>query len=101
MRHRYFNHLYSEICVTLGRRIARYGLWLLIGEEAGDPSQLSPAEARHFVETQLDSLLRHEGVSLPHRAQRQLERRILEFDPSHPTPEEWMTTLCERMEQAA
>jgi hypothetical protein len=101
MRHRYFNHLYNEICVAVGRRISRYNFWLLMGEDGGDPSQLNHLQARGFVENCLDELLHQEGVSLDPRARRRLERSILCFDPNYPTPEEWMTALFERIEQAA
>ena len=88
MGRRYFEHLYSEICVALGRRISRYDLWLLVWEAGSDPDELTREHARHFLENQLPSLLAEEGAALDPRSTRRLERRILRFDPRHPTPEE-------------
>jgi hypothetical protein len=88
VQHRYFEHLYREICVALGRRIDRYGLWLGVWESGGDPGDLTRLQARRFVESGLGPLLRKEGARLPHRSQRRLVTRILRFDPRFPTPEE-------------
>ncbi len=101
MRRRYFEHIYNEICVAGQRRISRYALWLVIFELAGDPEILTRPEARLFVENDLDALLDEQGVSLDPRAKRRLEKSILRFDPSHPTPEEWITRLFELADQAA
>ena len=88
MGRRYFEHLYSEICVALGRRISRYDLWLLVWEAGSDPDELTREHARGFLENQLATLLAEEGIDLDPRSTRRLERRVLGFDPRHPTPEE-------------
>jgi hypothetical protein len=96
---RYFDHLYAELCVALGRRISRYALWLRIWESGGDPDDLRPAQVRSFTAEQLDALLREERAVLGGRARRRLERAILSFDPDQPTPEEWMQRLVEVAER--
>lgn len=90
MQRRYFEHLYKEICVVLGRRISRYDLWLMVWESGGDPDDLTPLQARRFVEAGLGRLLREEGARLPLRDHTRLASRILHFDPRFPTPEEWL-----------
>lgn len=90
MSRRYFEHLYNEISVAVGRRISSYALWLLVWESGGDPDQLSPEHARVFVENHLPSLLAEEGCPLEGRARKRLEKRLLRFDPRHPTPAEWL-----------
>ena len=88
MGRRYFEHLYTEICVALGRRVPRYDLWLLVWEAGADPSELTRDHARIFLEIQLPTLLAEEGAFLDRKALRRLEKRVLNFDPRHPTPEE-------------
>lgn len=100
MQRRYFEHLYSEICVAVNRRISRYDLWLLVWEGGGDPDELTRLQAGYFVENNLSGLLAEEGLSLGHRARQRLERRILRFDPHHPTPEEWLGSRFDRPEKA-
>jgi len=101
MPKRYFEHLYNEICVVVGRRISRYDLWLLMWDNGGDPDELDRSQARHFVENNLSALLIEQSCVLAPRARKRLERRILHFDPDHPTPEEWLGSLCEQFRQAA
>ena len=91
MSRRYFDYVYKEICVAAGKRVSRYGLWLLIWEAGGDPDDLSRDRLRAFVAQHLATLLREEGVRLDDRQRARLERSLLRFDPTHPTPEEWMT----------
>lgn len=88
MRRRYLDHIHAEICLALDRRVSRYDLWLALWDLGGDPDDLSPEQARRFVETGLDPLLREEGIRLGRWARRRLARRILRFDPRFPTPEE-------------
>ncbi len=97
MPSRYFDHLYTEICVAAGRRISRYGLWLLVWESGGDPDDLTRERAQLFIANQLTTLLAEEGLSLAARTRRRLKKSVLAFDPSHPTPEEWMTRTSERL----
>ncbi len=93
MQRRYFEHLYNEICVAVDHRISRYDLWLRVWDGGGDPDELTHPQARSFLENNLSVLLAEEGTSLSNRALRRLEKRILRFDPHHPTPEEWLASL--------
>lgn len=101
MHRRYFEHLYNEICVALNRRISRYDLWLRVGEGGGDPSALTRAQVRDFVENDLPTLLAEEDTTLSHHAQQRLDRRILRFDPEHPTPEEWLARTFDHPRRVA
>lgn len=92
-RHRTFDFLYTEICVAIGRRASRYDLWLLVWEVGADPGGISRDQVRHFVEQRLDFVFATEGVQLSPRAQRRLQKRLLDFDPRYPTPEEWLGRL--------
>ncbi len=91
MSRRYFDHVYKEICVAAGKRVSRYGLWLLIWEAGGDPDDLSRDQIRAFLAQHLATLLREEGIRLGDRRRARLERTLATFDPAHPTPEEWMS----------
>ena len=95
MERRYFEFLYNEICVALHRRIARYDLWLLLWDSGGDPDELSHVQVRLFLENALDTLVTAEGLTLPHRDRRRLQRRIVAFDPRYPMPEEWISGFAE------
>ena len=98
MSRRYFDHMYNEICVALGKRVSRYDLWLLVWEAGGDPDDLDRDHVHAFIASgPLDSFLREEGVRLEGRPRRRLERALLGFDPHHPTPEEWMSRTMERL----
>lgn len=101
MQGRYFAHLYNEICVAVNRRISRYDLWLLLWDGGGDPDELTHSQARYFIENSLSALLAEQGAALDDRARRRLEKRILRFDPRHPTPEEWLTRTFDAAERAA
>ncbi len=80
--------LYSEIYVSVDQRVSRDGLWLLVWEAGGDPDDLTRPPAHVFIENHLSSLLAEEGIHLEGRPRERLEKRILGFDPHHPTPEE-------------
>ena len=101
MHRRYFEHLYNEICVAVNRRISRYDLWLLVWDGGGDPDDLTHAQARYFVESNLSRLLAEQGTSLSNRARRRLEKRILRFDPHHATPEEWLQSTFDHAKKVA
>jgi hypothetical protein len=90
-RDRYFDFLYGELCVALGRRISRYDLWLRVSETGVDPGQLSNEQVQGFIEQSLDRVLANEHKRLSPRAQQRLHKRLLDFDPRYPTPEEWLT----------
>lgn len=101
MQRRYFEHLYKEICVAVNRRISRYDLWLQVWDGSGDPDDLNREGAHDFVDHHLSSLLAEEGIHLGDRPRRRLERRILRFDPTHPTPEEWLGRVFEKKSSTA
>jgi hypothetical protein len=101
MPRRYFEHLYCEICVAVERRISRYDLWLLMWDNGGDPYELTREQARSFVDHNLSALLAEQSCALSPRARNRLERRILRFDPRHPTPEEWLESVCDQFRKVA
>lgn len=96
MEHRYFEFLYAEICVAVGRRVSRYDLWLLVWETGGDPGDLSRRQVERFIEGGLETLLIEENARLAPRVLRRLCQRLLAFDPRFPTPEEWLARLGQR-----
>lgn len=101
MHRRYFEHVYAEICVAVNLRIPRYDLWLLLGDDDGTADELTLPQARYFVENHLSAVLAESGGSISDRARRRLEKSILQFDPHHPTPEEWLTRTFERATEQA
>ena len=101
MPKRYFEHVYSEISVAVGRRVSRYDLWLAIWSAGEDPDDLSQKQVRCFLDSELDDFLREEGIALDGRARRQLEKRVLRFNPDHPTPAEWFSRLLTPKRHAA
>lgn len=101
MHRRYFEHLYNEVCVAVDRRISRYDLWLLLWDGGGNPDELNRSQARHFVENNLSALLAREGIFLDRRSRQRLERSILQFNPQHPTPEEWFASSFEAITKSA
>ena len=90
MAGRYFEHLYCEISTAAARRVSRFDLWLRIHEVGGDPDALTRRQVRLFVDQQLGGLLSEEGIRLEGRQRRRLEFSLLDFDPDHPTPAEWL-----------
>jgi hypothetical protein len=96
MPNRYFDHIYSEISVAVGRRVSRYDLWLAIWNAGGNPDDLNPKQVRAFLDDELTDFLSEEGFTLDGRARRRLEKRLLGFDPHYPTPEEWFSQLPRR-----
>jgi len=92
-RDRYFDFVYEEICVAVGRRISRYDLWLLVSETGADPRELSRDQVQGFIDQRLDRVIAREERPLSPRAQQRLHRRLLDFDARHPTPEEWLRTF--------
>jgi hypothetical protein len=101
MSRRYFEHLYCEICVAVGRRISRYELWLLMWDSGGDPDELTHEQARKFIDHNLSAVLAEQSCTLSPRARSRLQRRILGFDPRHPTPEEWLGSICDQYRKVA
>lgn len=92
-RNRYFDFLYAEICVAVGRRLSRYDLWLLVSDAGADPGELSRDQVRAFVNQGLGLFVAKNKGRLSPRAQRRLHKRLLDFDPRYPTPEEWLSGL--------
>ena len=101
MQRRFFEHLYCEICVAVNRRISRYDLWLLMWDGGGDPDDLTHEQARFFIENNLSALLAEQSCRLNIRQRKQLERRILGFDPRYRTPEEWLGSVLEENRKVA
>ena len=95
MQGRFFEYLFVEICVAINQRISRYDLWLRVWDGGGDPDELNHDQVRHFIEHYLTRFLTEEGQPLAGRRLRRLEKRLLRFNPDHPTPEEWMTRIFE------
>ena len=100
MSKRYFDHLYNELSVAVGRRVSRYALWLTIWEAGGDPDALTRDDVRRLLDRHLEALLREEGTRLSAWKRRGLARRILQFDPHHPTPEEWLARTADALGQS-
>ncbi len=90
---RTFDFLYREICVALNRRISRYQLWLFVTELGFDTNELSHDDVVSFVENGLSVILERERQVLETRTRRQLQKRLLGFDPRYPTPEEWLMNI--------
>lgn len=93
MERRYFEFLYTQISVALAQRVSRYDLWLAIWESGGDPDALTRGDVVCFLETGFSRLLQEEGKTLQPWARRRLSRRLLDFDPRFPTPEEQITVV--------
>jgi len=74
--------------VILGRALPRYPLWLRLHEAGFDPERISRDELVAFSGPPLEHFLAEQGLVLSQREQRRLERSLLRFDPSLPTPEE-------------
>jgi len=92
-RNRSFDFLYAEICVAVGRRLSRYALWLALWDVGADPAELSRDQVHTFIEQTLDLFIANNKGRLSPRAKRRLHRRLLDFDPGYPTPEEWLAGL--------
>ncbi len=96
MPSRYFEFCYQEICLAVGRRISRYDLWLHVWNAGGDPDDMTREQAHIFIEDEMPAVFAEEGVVFEGRPRRRLERRLLAFDPTHPTPEEHVARPRER-----
>lgn len=88
MSRKRFDHLVIEISLAVGRRIARYPLWLHLHELGLDPESLTPEGAAAFCRAELRPFLTSRGLHLKPRAERRIERAVRRFDPRVPTPEE-------------
>ena len=100
MPNRYFEHVYNEISVAVGRRVSRYDLWLAMWSAGDDPQELDRKQLRNFLDTDLDDFLREEGVALDGRARRRLEKAVLVFNPEHPTPGEWFSRIVSKVRRS-
>ena len=102
-RRRRFEHLFVELSVALGELVPRYALWLRIGEFGGlgklggSPETLSRAAAVAFCREDLQAFLGEHGLELAPRKLRRLIRAVSRFDSQHPTPEEQLKSLFERI----
>lgn len=93
MSRRYFEFLYAETCVSVGRRLPRYRFWQRVAETVGDPDDLTRDQIARFLEIALDDYLASERSQLVQRDRERLVGRLLRFDPRYPTPEEWLLSL--------
>lgn len=86
-----FDHLFVELSVRLGRLAPRYPLWLRFHEIGLDPGGVSREQMVAFCRDELADFLRENGLSLPQRAARGLERAVARHNPLVPSPEDWVT----------
>lgn len=91
MSRRRFEHLLTEISVTVGAPVSRYGLWLHLHEHAMDPEALTRSAALHYCRGPLRDFLAAQGHLLRERPLRRLVRSVERFDADHLTPEERLT----------
>jgi hypothetical protein len=90
---RRFDFLVTELSVAVGRVVPRYALWMLLHEQGWDPVQLGRDQLLCFHDGHLPGFLADQGLALSEREGRRLRRRLVRFDPRHPTPEETMARL--------
>jgi len=93
MDRRWFDHLFTELSVALGRRAPRYALWLALGELGVDPAKLGREDVVGFCDRELPSFLAEHRLALTARAEQRLQRSIRRFDPRHPSPAEHMARM--------
>jgi hypothetical protein len=93
VKQRRFEHLVVELSVSVGRIIPRYALWLLLQEQGWDPVVLGREDIKRFCDDHLPIFLADHGLTLGERRARALRKRLLRFDPRHPTPEETMERI--------
>ncbi|MBW2270881.1 MAG: hypothetical protein JRH16_20150 [Deltaproteobacteria bacterium] len=93
MKRRRFDHLFVEICVSVGQLVPRYGLWLCLQELGWDPEELPREAALSFCDLHLVGFLTAESLSIDPREQKRLRARLLRYDPRHPTPEETLARI--------
>jgi hypothetical protein len=93
MKRRRFEYLFVEVSTAVGQVVPRYGLWQQLQELGWDPDQLSREASVGFCDQHLTGFLSGEALSIEPRARRRLRRRLMRFDPSHPTPEETLARI--------
>ena len=91
MPRRRFEHLLSEISVTVGAPVSRYRLWLHLHEHAMDPEELTRSAALRYCRGPLRDFLASQGHLLRERPLKRLVRSVERFDADHLTPEERLT----------
>ena len=93
MRRRRFDHLYLELCLTLGARLPRFELWMALAEAGSTPEDLARGDALAFCDEGLQTFLRSRGYRLGPVPARRLRRAVALFDPRYPTPYERLAAL--------
>ncbi len=88
MDRRRFDHLVVELSVSAGELVPRYALWLQFQELGCDPIRLEREDVRLFIDEHLAAFLSREELTIAPREVQRLRRRLLRYDPRHPTPEE-------------
>jgi hypothetical protein len=88
MNRRRFDNLVIELSVAAGELVPRYALWLALQDLGCDPVVLSQDDVRTFVDEHLAAFLEVEELCIRPRETRRLRKRLLRYDPRHPTPEE-------------
>ena len=88
MNRRRFDHLVVELSVSAGELVPRYALWLRLQDLGCDPVGLEREDVRRFIDDHLADFLVREELAIAPREVRRLRKRLLRYDPRHPTPEE-------------
>ena len=86
---RRFDHLATELSVTVGQRVPRHALWIAAEAHLG-----SGAELARFCDEALAPLLREWRIAAPaSRESARLRRELARFDPARRSPEEIVSAL--------
>jgi hypothetical protein len=85
---RRFDHLAIELSVSAGELVPRYALWLRFQDLGCDPVRLEREDVRRFIDDHLADFLIREELVIPPRETLRLRKRLLRYDPRHPSPEE-------------
>lgn len=91
---RWFDHLFAELSVELGRLAPRYPLWIRIGELGVDPARLRGEDVVSFCDLHLAGFLADHGLTLSTRRRRKLARNLSRFDPYRQTPSDHMARIA-------
>lgn len=93
MVRRRFDHFFVELSVAVGHPVPRYALWLRLQELGWDPDLLSEEAVTSFCDEHVLDFLAADCLTLDAKTLRRLRRRLVRFDPRHPTPEETLTRI--------
>jgi hypothetical protein len=95
---RRFDNLHAELSLALRVEVSRYQLWLELHQWNIDPERLTREQAMAFCDGPLASYLHRYGLSLRRRALGRLCRRVANYDPTVPTPDERLAAIRENEE---